>query len=65
MLLLHETDDNLIPAVESEYLADELRGHAPVRLLLTALVSRPGANRPMPASEAMKLAGFWGDLLSR
>jgi dienelactone hydrolase len=65
VLLLHETDDNLIPAVESEYLADELRGHAPVRLLLTALVSRPGEDRPMPASEVMKLAGFWGDLLSR
>jgi dienelactone hydrolase len=65
VFLLHGVDDNVIPAVESEYLADELRGHAPVRVLFSALISDPRADRPMYAGEVTKLAGFWGDLLSR
>ena len=65
VFLLHGSDDNVIPAVESEYLGDELRGHAPVRFLLSGLLSDAGADRPMHAGDAMKLAGFWGDLLSR
>jgi dienelactone hydrolase len=65
VFLLHGIDDNVIPAVESEYLAEELRGHAPVRLLLSGVISDAEAGRPIHAGEIMKLAGFWGDLLSR
>jgi dienelactone hydrolase len=65
IFLLHGTDDNVIPAVESEYLAEDLRGHAPVRLLLSGLISHAEADRPMHAGDVMELAGFWGDLLSR
>jgi hypothetical protein len=65
VFLLHGIDDNLIPAVESEYLAEALRGHAPVRLLLSAVISDAEGDRPIHAADVMKLAGFWGDLLSR
>jgi len=65
IFLLHGADDNVIPAVESEYLADELRGHAPVRLLVTGLISHAEADRPARVGDIMNLAAFWGDLLKR
>ena len=65
VFLLHGTEDNVIPSVESEYLAQDLRGHAPVRLLLSGLISHAEADRPVHISDVMQLAGFWGDLLSR
>jgi dienelactone hydrolase len=65
VFLLHGLEDNVIPEVESEYLAADLRGHAPVRLLLSGLISHAEADRPMRANDVLALAGFWGDLLSR
>jgi dienelactone hydrolase len=65
VFLLHGTDDNVIPADESRYLADNLRGHAPVRLLLSTLMSHAEAEGPPNVVEVMKLASFWGDLLNR
>jgi dienelactone hydrolase len=65
VFLLHGMDDNVIPAVESEYLANELRGHAPVRLLLSGLISHAEADQPVRVGDVLDLAGFWGDLLSR
>jgi dienelactone hydrolase len=65
VFLLHGTDDNVIPAVESEYLADDLRGHASVRLLLSGLISHAEVDRPPHASDVMTLAGFWADVLQR
>ena len=65
LFLLHGTEDNLIPPLEAEYLADQVRGQTPVRLLMTGAISRPGAERTLPAGELLRLAGFWGDLLSR
>ena len=65
VFMLHGIQDNVIPSVESEYLADDLRGHAPVRLLLSGLISHAEADRPMHVGDVMQLAGFWGDLLSR
>lgn len=65
VFLLHGLADNVVPAVESEYLAEDLRGHAPVRLLLSGLISHAEADRPMHAGDVLQLAGFWGDLLSR
>jgi fermentation-respiration switch protein FrsA (DUF1100 family) len=65
VFLLHGADDNVIPSIESEYLAGDLRGHAPVRLLLSRLVSHAEADQPATATEIAKLASFWGDLLSR
>jgi dienelactone hydrolase len=65
VFLLHGTDDNVIPSIESEYLADELRGRTPVRLLLSGLISHAEADRPMHVGDVIQLASFWGDLLSR
>jgi dienelactone hydrolase len=65
VFLLHGLGDNVIPPIESEYLAQDLRGHAPVRLLLSGLISHAEADRPMRVSDVLQLAGFWGDLLSR
>lgn len=65
VFLLHGTDDNVIPAIESDFLADDLRGHAPVRLLLSDLISHAEADRPMHLVDVLQLAAFWGDLLSR
>ena len=65
VFLLHGLEDNVVPAVESEYLAEDLRGSAPVRLLLSGLISHAEADRPVHADDVLQLAGFWGDLLSR
>jgi hypothetical protein len=65
VFLLHGLGDNVVPAVESEYLAEDLRGHAPVRLLLSGLISHAEADQPTHAKDVLQLAGFWGDLLSR
>ena len=65
VFLLHGTEDNVIPSIESEYLADDLRGHAPVRLLLSGLISHAEADRPAHIGDVTALASFWGDLLSR
>jgi dienelactone hydrolase len=65
VFLLHGVDDNVIPAIESEYLAENLRGHAPVRLLLSGLISHAEADRPPRLFDVLQLAGFWGDLVWR
>jgi len=65
VFLLHGLGDNVVPPVESEYLAADLRGHAPVRLLLSGLISHAEADQPAHASDMVALASLWGDLLSR
>ena len=65
VFLLHGLEDNVIPPVESEYFAEDLRGHAPVRLLLSGLISHAEVDRRPHLGEVLVLAGFWGDLLSR
>jgi hypothetical protein len=65
VFLLHGIDDNVIPSIESEYLADDLRPTVPVRLLLSGLISHAEADRPMHVGDIVQLASFWGDLLSR
>ncbi len=63
--LLHGTEDNVIPSIESEYLAADLRSRAPVRLLQSGLITHAEADRPPHTSDVMQLAAFWGDLLLR
>ena len=60
VFLLHGTDDNVIPSIESEYLADELRGHAPVRLLLSGLISHAEADRPVHVGDVAAARGVLG-----
>jgi len=65
VFLLHGLEDNVVPAIESEYLAEDLRGHAQVRLLLSGLISHAEADRPARPDDVLQLASFWGDLLAR
>jgi dienelactone hydrolase len=65
VFLLHGRDDNVIPAVESEYLAENLRRRTAVRLLLSSLISHAEADRPVSVGGLLNLADFWGDLLAR
>ncbi|HEY7289341.1 MAG TPA: hypothetical protein VH583_05840 [Vicinamibacterales bacterium] len=65
VFLLHGSDDNVIPSIESEYLFDDLSGRTHVRLLLSGLISHAEADRPVHTTDVLKLAGFWGDLLAR
>jgi hypothetical protein len=63
--LLHGIEDNVIPSIESEYLAEDVRPDSPVRLLLSGLISHAEADRPVKVGDVMELASFWGDLLAR
>jgi fermentation-respiration switch protein FrsA (DUF1100 family) len=65
VFLLHGLDDTVIPASESQFLANRLRGRVPIRLLLTSLISHVEADQPARAADVTRLAGFWGDLLAR
>ena len=63
--LLHGRDDNVIPAAESRHLADRLRGHVPIHLLVTDLISHVDADEPAHITDLLNLAHSWGDLLAR
>jgi dienelactone hydrolase len=65
VFLLHGREDNVIPAVESQHLANRLRGQVPVRLLLSSLISHAEADRPVHVVDVVELAAFWGDILER
>jgi dienelactone hydrolase len=65
LFLLHDADDNSIPSVEAEYLADQVRGQTQVRLLMTSAISPAGNDYSARTGDVLRLAGFWGDLLSR
>lgn len=65
VFLLHGTEDNVIPAVETLHLAATLRGAAPTRMLLSGLISHAEADRPATTRDVMALASFWADLLKR
>jgi dienelactone hydrolase len=65
VFLLHGRDDNVIPAVESQHLADRVRGKVPVRLMLTDLISHAEADQPARVIDVLRLSGFIGDLLTQ
>jgi dienelactone hydrolase len=63
--LLHGTGDNVIPAVESVLLAEELRDRGvTVRQLSTPLITHAEVDRAAAASAMWDLVSFWGALLS-
>ena len=62
--LLHGTDDNVIPAVESFLLADTLRGRGvTVHQLATPLITHAEVDRSATLSAMFRLVGFWENLL--
>jgi dienelactone hydrolase len=62
--LLHGTDDNVIPAIESVLLADTLRSRGvTVHQLATPLITHAEVDRSSTASAMWRLVGFWAHLL--
>lgn len=63
--LLHGTDDNVIPAVESALLADTLRSRGSrVRHLATPLITHAEVDRSAALRAFWDLSTFWGHLLA-
>jgi acetyl esterase/lipase len=63
--LLHGTDDNVIPAVESALLAETLRNRGvSVWRLATPLITHAEVDRSAAAGAAWTLVRFWANLLS-
>lgn len=62
--LLHGTDDNVIPAIESSLLTETLRSRGvTVHQLATPLITHAEVDRAATATALWKLIGFWADLL--
>jgi predicted esterase len=62
--LLHGTDDNVIPAIESSLLAETLRArHVTVHQLATPLITHAEVDRSATATAMWRLISFWANLL--
>jgi pimeloyl-ACP methyl ester carboxylesterase len=61
--LLHGTGDNVVPAIETRFLARYLEGKTLVRALLSGLITHAELNNEQGLSEAWKLIDFFADLL--
>jgi len=62
--LLHGTDDNVIPAIESTLLARDLEARGVrVHLLLTPLITHAEVDRSSTTSAIWRLIDFWAKLL--
>jgi hypothetical protein len=62
--LLHGAGDNVIPAMESALLAEELRGRGvPVSLLATPLITHAEVDRASAIGDVWRLIQFWSNLL--
>ena len=62
--LLHGTDDNVVPAIESTMVAEELRRRGlTVHLLETPLITHAEVDRRSTWRAIWKLVHFWTDLL--
>jgi len=65
VFLLHGTDDNVVPAVESTLLAKDLRArNVPVHVLLTPLITHAEVDRASTATAIWRLIHFWSDVLN-
>ena len=62
--LLHGTDDNVVPAIESTLLGRELQSRGVrVHVLLTPLITHAEVDRRSTARSIWRLIDFWGKLL--
>jgi len=62
--LLHGTDDNVVPAIESTLLARELEARGVrVHVLLTPLITHAEVDRSSTAASIWRLIDFWSKLL--
>lgn len=61
--LLHGTDDNVVPAIESTMLAAHLRRSTRVRLLVTPLITHAEVDRSAGVDDIVALVAFWAEVL--
>jgi dienelactone hydrolase len=62
--LLHGTDDNVVPAIESTLLARDLAARGiPVHVLLTPLITHAEVDKASSAAAVWRLIHFWSKLL--
>jgi pimeloyl-ACP methyl ester carboxylesterase len=61
--LLHGTDDTVIPSIETLWLERYLKGKAPVRALLSGLITHAELDRQQDVREVWKLVDFFAELL--
>src|SRR5262249_5403341 len=62
--LLHGTDDNVVPAIESTLLGRELQSRGVrVHVLLTPLITHAEVDRTSTATAIWRLIDFWARLL--
>lgn len=62
--LLHGSDDNVIPAMESLLLADHLQSTTLVRCLVSPLITHAEINRSASLMDVWRLIGFWAGVLA-
>jgi dienelactone hydrolase len=63
--LLHGTDDNVVPAIESTLLARDLSARGvPVHVLLTPLITHAEVDRTSSAAAVWRLIHFWSKMLN-
>lgn len=64
VFLLHGTDDNVIPSIETVMLGEHLQGRTAVTGLLSGLITHAEVDRAPTASETWRLASFWRQVLA-
>ncbi|WP_426751062.1 hypothetical protein [Myxococcus sp. Y35] len=63
VFLLHGEGDTVIPAMESQRLAQALRPHTQVHALATPLITHAEMDGPQGLMDVWRLVRFWADLL--
>jgi predicted alpha/beta-hydrolase family hydrolase len=63
VFLMHGTEDNVIPAVETLHLAEYLGEQTRVRTLLTDLITHAEVERTPAPRDVLRLVGFWAEVL--
>jgi dienelactone hydrolase len=64
VFLIHGAGDNVVPAVETAVLAEHLKPHTTVRVLITPLISHAEVDRPATRAEIWDLVSFFKEMLS-
>jgi dienelactone hydrolase len=65
VFLLHGTDDNVVPAIESTLLARDLAARGvPVHVLLTPLITHAEVDKSSTAAAVWRLIHFWSKMLN-
>jgi fermentation-respiration switch protein FrsA (DUF1100 family) len=64
VFLIHGLDDNVVPAYESQMLAERLSRQVPVHLLITPLITHAEVDHPPSVIEIWRLIRFWYALLN-